>query len=127
MVKEDIKNILIEVLRAVVISIITLLIGILIFSLIVKSALLSTSVIKIVNQFIKTLSIFLGAFFVFKNNRGLIKGITLGVLFTIISYIIFAIMGSHISLNGAFFLDLLFCTVIGLISGIISVNIRKKD
>lgn len=116
-----------EILRAVVISVISVLTGILIFSFVVKTALLSGEIIKTVNQFIKTISIFLGCFFAIKKDKGLIKGIIVGVVFTIVVYTLFAIMGSGFSLGGAFFIDLAFCIAIGLISGVIAVNFRKKD
>ena len=116
-----------EILRAVVISVISVLTGILIFSVVVKTALLNGEIIKTVNQFIKTISIFLGCFFAIKKDKGLIKGIIVGVVFTIVVYTLFAIMGSGFSLGGAFFIDLAFCIAIGLISGVIAVNLRKKD
>jgi putative membrane protein (TIGR04086 family) len=121
----NIKNFFMQTLKAVIISISILLVGILLFSIVVKFAFLNDGVIKAVNQFIKILAIFLGAFFSVKEGKGLLKGLTIGFTFSVISNLIFSIMGKEMFFSLSLLIDLGFNMLIGVISGIIAVNIRK--
>ena len=120
-----VKSFFMQVLKAVIISLSILLVGILLFSIVVKFALLNDGVIKAVNQFIKILAIFLGAFFSVKEGKGLLKGLTIGFTFSVISNLIFSIMGKEMFFSLSLLIDLGFNMLIGVISGIIAVNIRK--
>lgn len=102
------------------------LISVLVFAGVVKVAYLNTSVIKAVNQFIKVLSVFLGCFFNVRISGGLIKGALVGCLSSIVMYLLFALIGGQMSFGFPFVVDLIFMSVIGAISGIISVNLRKS-
>ena len=125
MENSNIKNFFMQTLKAVIISISILLVGILLFSIVVKFAFLNDGVIKAVNQFIKILAIFLGAFFSVKEGRGLLKGLTIGFTFSVVSNLIFSIMGKVPFFSLSLLIDLGFNMLIGVISGIIAVNIRK--
>ena len=113
-----------QIIKGLLTSVIITLIGVLIFAFIVKIAVLNGSVIKAVNQFIKILSVFLGCLVSVRRNGGLIKGALVGLLFSVIIYLIFALFGGGISFGASFFLDLFFTSIIGAISGIISVNVK---
>ncbi len=101
------------------------LIGVLVFAGIVKLAFLSTSVIKAVNQFIKVISVFLGCFFNVKENGGLIKGALIGCFSSLVTYLLFALIGGETQFGLSIIVDMIFMTVIGAISGIIAVNLKK--
>lgn len=120
------KSFFLQVLKATIISLAILLIGILVFSVVVKFAVLNNGVIKAVNQFIKTLAIFLGVFFSVKEGKGLLKGMIVGVAFTLLSYIVFSVMAGEQLFTLSFLIDVVFGTIIGIISGIIVVNIKKQ-
>lgn len=124
MVKESEKFIL-DTIKGVVISAIISLVGILVFALIIKLTGLSSSVIKAVNQFIKVISMFLGCFFSITENKGLIKGIVLGVSYTVIIYLLFLIMGVN-AFSVSFIIELIVMGILGGIFGIIIVNMRSK-
>lgn len=108
-------------LTAVIIS----LFSVLIFGGVVKVALLSQGVIKAVNQFIKIISVFLGCSFCVRGRMGLIRGAILGVLSTIVTYLIFSLFSGEIYKSTSFILDVIFMAVIGGVSGIIAVNVKK--
>lgn len=127
MEKEKLKIFFGEIGKAVLISLIAVLTGTLIFSIVVKSALLGSNVIKIVNQFIKTLAVFSGCFFSLKKEKGFLKGLSVGLIFTVCVYAVFAVIGGAVKIDGSFFLDMLFCSAIGVVSGIIAVNARRND
>lgn len=113
------------ILKGVFCAVIITLFSVLIFALVVKFALLSNGVIKAVNQFIKIISILLGCSFFIRGNLGLIKGLILGVLTTLITYMLFSLFSGNLSFDGSFFVDLIFTGIIGGISGVLAVNMKK--
>ena len=120
-IKEFFSGILKGVLTAVIIT----LVGVLIFAGIVKFALLSQSVIKAVNQFIKIIAIFLGCSLNIRGKSGLVRGLVMAIFTTIITYLLFSLFCGNMVFGNNFILDLIFTSIIGGISGIISVNIKK--
>ena len=113
------------IIKGALCAVIITLFSVLIFAFIVKFALLNTGVVKAVNQFIKIISILLGCAFFVRGNMGLVKGVILGSLTTLLTYLLFSLFGAGISFNGSFILDLIFTAIIGGISGILAVNIKK--
>lgn len=119
-----VKEFLVPIIKSVLFSIILTLISILIFALIVKITVFSSIAVKIVNQFIKVISIFLGALLFLKEGKGLIKGGITGLLYVFLINAIFSLIsgkGFTISI-----LEVLLCLVVGVISGIISINLKEK-
>lgn len=114
-----------SVVKGVGTAVIVTLVGVLIFAAVVKIAALNTSVIKAVNQFIKILSVFLGVSVSVRGKMGLIKGLAIGVVSTVVTYLLFTLIGGEISFGTPFFVDLLFGLIVGAISGVIVVNVRK--
>ncbi len=119
------KGIFSGVLRGVLYAVIITLISVLIFAFIVKFALLGSGVIKAVNQFIKIISIFLGCSLSIRGNLGLVKGALVGAFTTIITYLLFSLFSGSVTFNGSFILDIVFTAIIGGISGILAVNMKK--
>ena len=125
--KEDVKTFFSSVVRAAFLTVIASLIGVLIFALVVKFADISDIAIKIVNQFIKTVAVFIGCFFSFSGGRGLIKGVLAGLFSAILLYLIFTLMSGAEVFGIKTLVDLAFMSVIGAISGIVAVNLRGKE
>ncbi len=125
MEKSLIKSFSIQIIKGLFIALTVLLVGILIFSLIVKLTLLNETAIKAINQFIKLLAIFLACFFSIKEGKGLVKGVLIGVSFIIFSNIIFSIIAGGKLFTLAFLIDAIFGAVIGVISGVITANVKK--
>lgn len=121
---ENSKQFVLETLRGMILSTVITLVSILLFALIVKVANLSSSVIKPVNQFIKAISLFLGCFFSVKAGKGLIKGAIVGIVYTVFIYVLFSLIGGNAFKTG-FFIDLIAGALIGALSGVISVNVKK--
>ena len=114
-----------QVIKGALSSVIVTLLAILAFALVIKFTYLSNGVIKSVNQFIKVVSVFLGCVTCISGKQGLIKGLLVGVLTSLIIYLIFSLCGVGTGLKTAQTLDLLFLAIIGAVSGIISVNVKK--
>lgn len=113
------------VLKGIGISVLVIIIGILVFSVIVKITLISEGVVKAVNQGIKIVSVFLGCFFVVKGRLGFLKGMLIGIGTIILSHLLFALFGGTFSWGAELLLDVVFSLSIGAVSGILAVNVRK--
>ena len=113
------------ILKGTGLAVISTLVGVLIFSGLIKTAYFSVSVIKPVNQFIKVIAVFLGCFFSVKKRLALVKGSLIGVIATVITYLLFALIGGGIKFGFNFIVDLIFALIIGGISGLISAKIKK--
>ncbi len=127
---EETKNkadFFLSVLKGTVIALIFVLVGILIFALVIKVASLGEKVIKPVNQFIKVIAVFVGCFFALKGSLGFLKGGLVGILSTILVYLVFSLLGGSLNFGFPFIIDLLFCAAAGILSGIISVNVKKDS
>ena len=127
MQSEKVKNgFFSQVVRAIFTGMIVILVGVIIFSVVVKYAYLQGLVIKAVNQFIKVLGVFLGCFTAFRLDKGWLKGLLCGVGICLISTLLFALLGCQITFNYKFMLDLLFLALVGSILGVIVVNVKKE-
>ena len=114
-----------EVGKATGISLIFTLAAVLLFAFIIKIVSLDTSVIKPVNQFLKVISIFTGCYFSLNGRKGWIKGMLTGFFVILLTYFIFAIISGSIEFNWSVVLEIIFGSIIGGISGIITVNLKK--
>ena len=121
------NGVTLSVVKGAATSVIITLVGVLIFAFVVKSAMLGTGVIKSVNQFIKVISIFLGVTTSIRGKMGLVKGIFVGLIATVLTYVLFAFISGSVQFGSAFFIDMLFGIIVGGVSGIISVNVKKSE
>ena len=110
-----------DIVKALIISVIISIILILIFALIVKYSNLTEETIKPVNIGIKTISIFLGCVLGFRTAKmNLLKGIIFGLLYILLSFLIFSALSQKIDMTILSFWDILFGTAAGAVSGIIA-------
>ncbi len=115
-----------EIVKANIIALITALVLVLLSALAVKLFNISDGAIPIINQIIKSISIFLGCMLSLKKpTNGWLRGTICGFAFVWISYIVFSLLDSHFEFGLSLFNDCVLGTLSGLISGIIAVNIRK--
>lgn len=103
------------------------LVCILLFALVVKLACLGTGVIKGVNQFLKVFSIFIGVFFTVKGKFGFLKGAIIGLFSTVLTFLLFALIGNGVVSPATFFIDGLFGAIIGLVCGVIAVQRKSQE
>lgn len=122
----ELKNFFSNVIKGVLLSVLTMLCGILLFAVIVKLCLLSSFVIKGVNQFLKAISLFIGCFFCVRGKFGLVKGAFIGLFFAITVYLLFALLGAKTVSFIAVLLDVAFGLIAGSIFGILGVNRKNK-
>lgn len=122
------KSNTITYLRGAIIAISISLVLILLFALLIRFFGISDNLIMPINQIIKILSIFFGVFLALKDHaqNGLVKGLIIGVVYTLIAYITFSILSGYFKLSLSLLYDIIFGGIIGGISGIICVNLIKK-
>lgn len=116
-----------SLISGVCIAIISTVIGVLIFSLLTMLCGFDEKIIKPVNQFIKVISIFFGCVFAVNESKGLIKGATIGGVYSILIFLLFSLLGGGFGNFISFVIDLAFCIVVGVVSGVLTVNVGNKN
>ena len=102
------------------------MVAVLLFAVVLKFLDISNTAILTTNQIIKIASILLACFIVNKKHKiNMLKGLIIGITYTIIAYLVFSILSSDFVMDVSFLYNLLFSAVIGLISGIIVKGIKR--
>lgn len=120
------KSFIVSSLKAACLSLVCCLVGILVFAAIVKFAAVSTTTVKITNQFIKAVAVFIGCFFSVSGKMGILKGALGGAICTVLLYSVFALISAAPLFSLQMLADIGFTAIIGGISGIVAVNVRGK-
>lgn len=120
------KGNIFDVIKSIVFSLIFSLLFILIFAIFVKYLSLGEEVIVPVNYVIKVLSILLGSVIGYKNlEKGAVKGIVVGCLYYLLSILLFSILSGSFAIVKFSAVDIICLCLVGVISGIITVNVKK--
>lgn len=115
-----------EIFKGVIFSLIISVLTVVVFAIIVKFANLSSKTVEIVNIALKIISILVGTLLAVGSGRqGLFKGGIIGLLFVLVSYLVFSLINGSFSVNPLTAFDVIFCLVAGLLSGVFAVNVRK--
>lgn len=103
------------------------LLCVLVFAFVIKFTSISENLITPINQAIKISSILVGAFIMSKtiHSNGWLWGLILGAMYTLLAFLIFSILNGKFDFNISLLNDLIFGSIIGLISGIITFAIKK--
>ena len=121
-------NLFLMILKGALISLSISLLCVLIFAFVLRFIALPDALISPINQVIKGVSVLLGTIIALKKARqmGLISGLLIGLLYTIIAFVTFSILDGNFSFSLSLLNDILFGGIIGGICGIIAVNLKKK-
>lgn len=115
-----------EIFKGIIFSLIISILTVIVFAIIVKFANLSSKTVEIVNIALKIISIFLGTLLAIGSGRqGLFKGGIIGLIFVLMSYLVFSLINGSFTVNPLTAFDVIFCLVAGLLSGVFAVNARK--
>ncbi len=96
-----------------------------IFACVLRYGGLSSKVVYPVNQGIKVVSIALGALVFIRGEKGWLKGLGVGLLFTALSYLVFSAIGGDFSLSWLIFVEVALGAFSGALCGVIAVNLRR--
>ncbi len=116
------QNIFLKALKAVIISLIFTVLGVLVFALVITLFSLPSGVVKPVNYLIKTLAVFLGCYFSIVGERGALKGFLFGVLIMLFCHLVFSVFSCDFSFSISFLWDVILGGAVGGITGIVAVN-----
>ena len=121
--------ILANILKGSLIAVSISLILILLFAVLIKLTNIPDVAISPVNQVIKIISIFLGCFLCLKKlpQKGLLTGSFVGMLYTVLAFLIFSLLGGTFSFNLTLLSYIILSTIIGGICVIMSVNKKIKQ
>lgn len=121
-------NFFIYVIKGSLMALSISLIAICIFAFLLRFFDISEQVIKPINQIIKIASVLLGTFVGLKSCKemGLITGFFVGLLYTLLAFVIFSILNGEFSFDSTLLNDMIFGGIAGGIAGIVAVNLKKS-
>lgn len=122
------RSILLAIIKGSLIALCISLVGILIFAFILKFASISDKAIRPINQIIKGVSVLIGVFVAMRkvDKMGLVGGLLIGLVYTILAFVVFSILDGNFEFNLTLLNDLLFGGIMGAICGIIAVNVKRR-
>lgn len=124
--KLDKENIL-DILKSLLLTVAFSLVFVLIFAVVIKFVDLGDEIIMPVNEVLKSLSVLFGMLLGIKSPcKGALKGGLVGALFCVVSYLLFGIINADFSVDLMQLIDSAIMIVMGVVSGIIAVNVKEK-
>lgn len=114
--------------KGVLCAVIVTLLFILGFALIVQLTGFSNGVISPVMQVVKVVCIFVAVAIAIKpaKSKGWLFGALVGLLYMVLTFFIFSLLDGQFNIGFSALSDLLFQTLVGLVSGVI-LRLRNKD
>lgn len=119
------KKAVLQIVKATCAAVIFSLAFVLVFTLIIQLASLSSAVIKPVNQIFKVIAIAVGGLLFIRGEKGLIKGLIYGVCAVLVTYLLFSAISGSFAVTAFFALEILLGGAAGAISGVLAVNIKR--
>lgn len=122
------RSFLLAIIKGSLIALCISLVGILIFAFILKFASISDKSIRPINQIIKGVSVLVGVFVAMRkvDKMGLVGGLLIGLVYTILAFVVFSLLDGNFEFNLTLLNDLLFGGIMGAICGIIAVNVKRR-
>ena len=121
-------NFFTSLIKGALIALSISLIAICIFAFVLRFCDINSSAIKPINQAIKIISILIGTLIGLKKSKemGFISGFCIGLLYTILAFVVFSILNGGFVFDRSIINDLIFGSLAGAIAGVIAVNFKKK-
>ena len=94
-----------QFIKGVITTVAVTLVCVLAFALVLSLTSLGDGVIRPVNQFIKLASIFCGVAMSVRGEKGFLKGLAIGFVATILSFLIFGLIGGGLSFGWTLLID----------------------
>jgi putative membrane protein (TIGR04086 family) len=112
----DRKSFIADILKAAIYSLFFCVVSVLLLALILKLFELDIGGLGIINQVLKCISVFLGCFIAVRPDKGFFKGLLGGLVFVLLSNIVFCILGGSFGW-GQVAIDLACGLVVGGLGG----------
>ena len=119
---------ILDVIKTVVIAILTSMISVLVFALVVKATDIGERGIAYANQGIKIISMLVGTLVGFRRGgaAGWLKGLIAGILYVLCSFLVFSLISGALSWADLSWIDFVTGAAVGVICGVIAVNLKKS-
>lgn len=128
MEKGTIKHCVLDILRALLVALLVSLVLVLLLAVVAKYAPMSDTLATVLNQVVKVLSVAVGCLVGFRAKRyGLVLGLVVGLLFTLVSFALFAAISGKLDFGQITVFDFLLGAAVGLASGVLAVNVRTIE
>ncbi len=114
-----------QIIKGVGVALAFSLLTAIVFAVLLSVSPLPDKVIYPVNQTLKVLAVAIGALLFVREEKGLIKGGAIGLLFTALSYLTFSAVGGDFSLSWLIFGELFLALFTGCVCGALAVNMRR--
>lgn len=124
--ENTVGNGLFQVIKGTAIALVLSLLGTVIFASVLRFTKLPDKCIYPVNQTLKVLWVSVGAFLCVRGEKGFLKGGTIGVLFTALSYLTFSSIGGDFSLSWMIVAEVALAVFAGVVFGSIAVNVKRN-
>ena len=109
-----------SIIKACLLGIIVTLVGVVLLAVVLKFTDLSSDVINYVNSAIKILAIFIMVMYIKNREDGLlVKSIFGGVLYALLSFVIFSILNGSFAFNLGVVYDVLFAVIVSIIASVV--------
>ena len=116
-----------SIVKGVAFAVVVSLLSAIVFAVLLRGGFLSDRIIYPINQAVKSVALALGVLLFIRGEKGLLKGVAVGLLFTAVSYLAFSAIGNNFSLSWLIFVELALAVAIGGISGILAVNLTRVE
>ena len=113
------------IVKAVLLALGISLLASVIFAVILQSGHMNEGGVYAITQTIKGISIAIGAVVFVRGEKGWLKGGGVGLLYTALSYLAFSSLGGDFSLTWLIFAELAIAFTVGMIGGILAVNLKR--
>ena len=117
-----VKQILFAVVFGAVFSLLCLAVAV----IIVKNFSTPQAGVTAINWCVKCVASFLAGALFIRGERALLKGAGAGVLFSVLTMLLFAIIGGGFHVDGFFVLELAVCAILGGVGGLLGAKLRKE-
>ena len=130
--KEKLKkmnlNMITHIIKASLIGVIVSILMVLLFAFVLKFVELNSGAISLIDQIIKIVSVVVAVFALSKSNGEglLVKGIAVGAVYSILTFIVFSVLNGGINFSVAIFTDIVFSAMIGGVTAVLLNILRKR-
>ena len=118
---------LLMILKACLLGVVATLLGVVVLAIVLKFTDLPTKYVSFINDIIKIISLFVAITIISKKSDGklLLKSVIAGIIYALLTLIVFSALNGGIGFNASIIYDLLFAVVSAIIISII-VNLLSR-
>ena len=112
------------VVKGAAFALVLSLLSAVVFAVILHCCQVNAKLVYPITQTLKAVCLCLGAVAFDRGEKGWLKGMGVGLVFTALSYLAFSSLGGDFSLSWLIFLELAISLAVGALGGIVGVNLK---